>query len=166
MRLVLLLIAALVALPVPVASAGGGGHSGACRGLSYGTRVALLDNCFDGTAQVVEAGTMITVFNSGTVAHTYTAVDRSFDSGTLQPGDSARIDVTGGGTFPVYCTLHSSPEGEGMAGLLVVEDEPQAGERRTAATALPPLAGFGAGLAVTAAAVHLGRRRGSAAPPA
>lgn len=154
MRIVVLVLAALLLLSIPIASAGGGGHSGACRGLSEGTRVTLLDSCFDGTAHVVGLGTRITVTNGGMMAHTYTAVDASFDSGTLQPGESTEIDLPGQGAFPVYCTLHSTAQGEGMAGALIVG---QTSEPRSA-TAVPPLAGFGAGLAASALAIRLTRR--------
>ncbi len=155
MRFLLVLLAAMFLLPVPVAAAGGGGHS-ACAGLAYGTRVTMLDNCFNGAAQIVELGTTITVTNRGAVDHTYTAVDGSFDSGTLRTGESARIDVPRAGTFPVYCTLHSSPQGEGMAGLLVVSEDPA--EQPRAAAVFPPLAGFGAGLVASVLAIRLGRR--------
>jgi hypothetical protein len=62
------------------------------------------------------------VRNDGELPHTYTAVDGSFDTGLLQPGQSAEIRVGDAGVFGAYCTLHGSSAGGGMAGALVVGD--------------------------------------------
>lgn len=102
--------------------AGGGGH-GECRGFAEGELIELDDNCFDGIGQQVAAGTRLTVRNRGQLPHTYTAVDGSFDTGTLEPGEATSLEVPEPGTWPVRCTLHSDAAGSGMAGLLVVSDE-------------------------------------------
>lgn len=102
--------------------AGGGGHA-TCSGFADGTRLELDDNCFEGIGHEVPGGTTLTVHNRGQLPHTYTAVDGSFDTGTLQPGESAELVDLAAGAWPVRCTLHSSVDGQGMAGLLVVADE-------------------------------------------
>jgi plastocyanin len=172
----LLLLAAFCLLPLSAAWAGGGGH-GTCSGIANGTTIELRDNCFDGTVQIMATGRSLTVVNEGAVAHTYTAMDGSFDTGNLDPGETARITAPRDGIFPVFCSLHSSKQGEGMAGALVVGREPVAAEPILAqpaqpnsaqpaqpnsaqpaqATILPSLAAFGAGVAVTAATTR--RRR-------
>ena len=70
-----------------VASAGGGGGS-QCPGFATGTTVSMLDSCFSGTAHFAPTETTITISNDGELAHTFTAVDGSFDSGQLQPGET------------------------------------------------------------------------------
>jgi hypothetical protein len=102
--------------------AGGGGHA-ICRGFADGAEVELDDNCLDGIGHVAPFGTTLTVHNRGQFPHTYTAVDGSFDTGTLQPGESAEVTDLAPGVWPVRCTLHSSVDGEGMTGLLVVTDD-------------------------------------------
>ena len=87
-------------------------------------RARLEDNCFDGVGHVVPPGTALTVRNSGQLPHTYTAVDGSFDTGRLQPGESAELTDLAPGAWPVRCTLHSSVDGGGMTGMLVVADNP------------------------------------------
>lgn len=110
----------LLLVGVP-ALAGGGGHGGSlCRGFSDGDRVALVDNCFDGIGHTVEVGTTLSVRNEGLLPHTLTAVDGSLDTGILQPGEVAQVELTEPGAIPIYCTLHATSDGQGMAGLLVV----------------------------------------------
>lgn len=50
--------------------------------------VSMLDSCFSGTAHFAPTETTITISNDGELAHTFTAVDGSFDSGQLQPGET------------------------------------------------------------------------------
>ena len=85
-----------------------------------GDTSVMRDNCFAPTAHQLGAGTTVTVVNEGVLPHTLTAVDGSFDTGILEPGESATIEVGEEGIVPFYCTLHSSPAGEGMAGMLLV----------------------------------------------
>lgn len=101
------------------AMAGGGGTM--CRGFDEGNSILMRDNCFEGVGHVVSAGTTVTVTNAGQAPHTITAVDGSFDSGNVAAGESYELTLDEPGPVPVYCTLHGSAEGDGMAGLLVVE---------------------------------------------
>ena len=64
---------------------------------------------FGGVASVAAGGT-VTVTNNDTVPHTVTADDDSFDTGTIQPGDSAVITVDAAGTFAFHCNFHSQHE--------------------------------------------------------
>ena len=57
----------------------------------------------------VPAGTELIVTNADSVPHTLTAVDGSFDSGLLAPGDQVRLIVPATpGTFDFFCEVHPS----------------------------------------------------------
>ena len=118
MRRLLIVVAVLTLIP-GVASAGGGGSS-QCPGFATGTTVSMLDSCFSGTAHFAPTETTITISNDGALPHTFTAVDGSFDSGQLQPGETFELTIDQPGVFEVFCTLHGTAQGQGMAGVLVV----------------------------------------------
>lgn len=122
----LLMIAALVLLFPGVAYAGGGGGDiSQCPAFASGSTVSMLDSCFAGIAHFAPTDNTITVSNDGSLPHTFTAVDGSFDSGTVQPGESFEFSVSESGIYEVFCSLHGTASGEGMAGVLVVgEAEP------------------------------------------
>jgi plastocyanin len=113
---------ALVTLVVAAepAVAGGGGHGG-CTGFTRGAALSIQDNCFQGTAHIVDRGSTVTVTNQGQAPHDFTAVDGSFASGLLQPGQSYELTVDTAGAIPFYCSLHGTSTGSGMAGVLFVE---------------------------------------------
>ncbi len=121
-RIVLIVIAMLA---VPATAYGGARPSSQCPGFAEGAFISMLDSCFAGTAQIAPAGTTLTVSNDGVLPHTITAVDGSFDSGILQPGETFQITIDQPGLVRVFCVLHGTAEGEGMAGVIVAED-PQA----------------------------------------
>lgn len=150
---------------VPAAVAGGGGYGGAiCRGLGDGTRISLLDNCFDATAHRLSTSDAFTVTNNGLEPHSYTSVDGFFDTGVLQPGASAEVAAPGTGTYPVYCSLHSSPEGEGMSGMLVVGPTGETTQGASSGVPLrPAAAAVGLGALLGAAVGHKGIRLGGRA---
>jgi plastocyanin len=64
----------------------------------------------------VKAGTRITFKNMDMTAHTATALNESFDTGTIQPGQSKTIVVKKAGTYPYHCLFH-----EFMTGTLTVD---------------------------------------------
>ena len=117
-----LAICGLLLLPLPAAAGGGGGGGGPCAGFGAGAELIMRDNCFDGVAHFAEGGTTIVVQNKGELPHTFTAVDGSFDTGVLSPGESHDIQVGPDGVIRVYCTLHGTAHGTGMAGVLLVGD--------------------------------------------
>jgi plastocyanin len=63
----------------------------------------------------VTVGTTVEWANRDPLPHTITAVDRSFDSGLIQPGDVFRHTFTRAGSFTFYCIPHPF-----MKGLVVV----------------------------------------------
>lgn len=115
-----LLVVALATTATAAVAGGGGGGDAACLGFTDGAEVVLDDNCFEGVGHEAPAGTVLTVRNRGQLPHTYTAVDGSFDTGLLDPGAVAELEDLPAGVHAVRCTLHSSVDGDGMAGLLVV----------------------------------------------
>lgn len=125
LRLLLILTAIAMLMVAPsVASAGGGGGGGGgpCAAFASGSKLAMLDNCFNGMAHFTSAGETLTIRNDGLIPHSYTAVDGSFDTGLVEAGETAQVAVGEGGIVPVYCTLHGTENGHGMAGLLIVGD--------------------------------------------
>jgi plastocyanin len=128
-----------------VASAGGGGHGSPCRAFGEGTTLVMRDSCVEAIAHTVTVGTTLTVRNDGALPHTITAIDGTFDSGHIGPGGTYELTLGAPGPVPVYCTLHGSAAGDGMAGLLQVTAAD--GAAQEAATAW---AAGGVGSSVTA----------------
>jgi plastocyanin len=100
----------------PAAKSGGtagpsGGVSGAPAASAARASVAIRDFEFVPPRVTVAKGTTVTWTNRGNAPHTATAVDRSFDSGMLQPGGrfSRRFDTLG--TFQYLCLVHPSMRG-------------------------------------------------------
>ncbi|MBW3562267.1 MAG: hypothetical protein KY437_07200 [Actinobacteria bacterium] len=144
-----LLVGALLLVAAP-ALAGGGGGGSACLATSSGPEMTMLDSCFEGIAHELEAGTTLTVTNRGHLPHTITAADGSFDSGTLGPGEAFEVTVDEAGNVPIYCTLHGTKDGQGMAGVLMVGGAADAELASTSSSAPPSSTGPGsaAGVAV------------------
>ena len=84
------------------------------------TSVNVVDDSFTPGQITVDAGTTITWSNSGQNPHTVTADDGSFDSGTMQAGDTFSSTFGTSGTFAYHCTIHGGPGGIGMSGVVVV----------------------------------------------
>lgn len=118
----LLLVVAMIMLVPGVASAGGGRNISQCQGFASGTTVSMLDSCFEGIAHFAPTDTTLTVTNDGRSPHTFTAVDGSFDSGQVEPGGTFELAIDEPGIYQVFCSLHGTATGEGMAGVLVVGD--------------------------------------------
>jgi hypothetical protein len=125
MRRLLMIVALVLLFPGVAYGGGGGGDISQCPGFGSGPTVSMLDSCFAGIAHFAPADNTITVSNEGVLPHTFTAVDGSFDSGTVQPGESFEFSVSEPGIYEVFCSLHGTASGEGMAGVLIVgEAEP------------------------------------------
>lgn len=120
------LTAMLVMAPV-VALAGGGGSL--CSGFGSGDTVVMRDNCFSATALFATPGQELTIVNEGEMEHSYTAVDGSFDTEVMKPGRTSTITAPDTGLVRVYCTVHSSRDGEGMAGVLFLDGDGTAGSQ-------------------------------------
>ena len=78
--------------------------------------VNIHDHAFDPDQIIVDPGTTVTWVNKeDSIAHTVTADDGSFDSGTLNPGDSYSVMFDGSGQVAYHCKLHPD-----MTGRLIV----------------------------------------------
>ncbi|GAA1247305.1 hypothetical protein GCM10009665_42870 [Kitasatospora nipponensis] len=74
--------------------------------------VTIKNFAFTPADLTVAPGTVITVTNQDTTAHTLTATGKEFDTGTLEPGKSATITApTTAGSYPFICTIHPFMKG-------------------------------------------------------
>jgi plastocyanin len=77
----------------------------------------VIDNlAFEPATLNISTGTTVTWANNDSAAHTITARDNTFKSGTLSPGGSFSFTFNEKGTFEYYCTIHPS-----MTGKIIVE---------------------------------------------
>jgi plastocyanin len=67
----------------------------------------------------IPAGTTVTWTNNDPLEHSVTAVDRSFDSGLIQPGGTWRYTFTRPGTYQFNCVPHPF-----MKGMVIVTEGP------------------------------------------
>ena len=70
----------------------------------------------------IQPGTTVTWTNSDPLAHTVTADDASFDSGSIDPGAVFQMEFDTPGTFQYYCQPHGSAGLHGMAATIIVDD--------------------------------------------
>jgi plastocyanin len=61
---------------------------------------------FDPSEITVAAGGSVTFVDAGKEAHTATADGASFDTGTLNPGESKAVTFDEAGSFAYHCSLH------------------------------------------------------------
>lgn len=83
--------------------------------------VTVLDGSFDEEELTVPVGTTVVWEQDGSFAHTVTADDGSFDSGTLNSGQRFSFTFDEPGTYPYYCEFHGGEGGSGMSGVITVE---------------------------------------------
>jgi plastocyanin len=76
-------------------------------------KVEMVDFSFKPTTVTIQAGGKVIWQNEGQVAHTATANDGSFDTGTVQPGKLASEAETfkTPGTISYHCTIHPQMTG-------------------------------------------------------
>ena len=84
--------------------------------------VSAVDTAFEPRELAVSPGTTVVWTNEGSLPHTVTADDGSFDSGTLEPGETFQFIFETAGEYPYYCEFHGGPGGEGMAGTIIVQE--------------------------------------------
>jgi LPXTG-motif cell wall-anchored protein len=95
-------------------------------GPALAASVGVQDFSYSPQTVTIKAGESVTWTSSGPSPHTVTADDGSFDSGTLNPGDSFSHTFATAGTFQYHCQFHVA---QGMVGTVVVQ---------AAATTPPP----------------------------
>jgi LPXTG-motif cell wall-anchored protein len=86
-------------------------------GPAFAASVSAEDFVFVPKTVTINVGDSITWTNNGTSLHTATADDSSFDSGTLNAGDTFTHTFNTPGTIPYHCEFH---QGQGMVGTIVV----------------------------------------------
>ena len=156
----LALMAVLMTMSAPSASAGGG-----CRGVDFQdrqtTEVRMGNNCYFPQVARVDAGQSLTFLNEDPAEHTVTGLIASFGSyGKIAGGDSVAYTFSRPGVYPYFCFLHN-----GMTGAIIVGDgRPGDAEANVAAvtTADPPSRGGGSS-ATTVAAIAAAAALGGAA---
>lgn len=112
----------------PVAGAGGGliapsfaltnvqvaGEEG---GEMVSEAVSIVDSVFEPAEITIAPGMTVIWTNEGSLDHTVTADDGSFDSGTLEGGDAFFRTFGEPGEYPYHCQFHGE---EGMVGTVIV----------------------------------------------
>lgn len=79
--------------------------------------VAISGFSFSPSSVTVSVGDTVTWTNSDPLAHTATADDSSWDTGTISgEGGTDAVTFTAAGTFPYHCSIHSQ-----MTGTVTVE---------------------------------------------
>jgi|SRR2546423_15398074 plastocyanin len=79
--------------------------------------VVIKNFAFGPATMVVPPGTKITVVNQDKAPHTMTAVNKSFDTGTIAGGQHGVLTAPSTpGTYPYVCAMHPS-----MTGSLIVK---------------------------------------------
>lgn len=73
--------------------------------------VEIFDFEYDPSAIQVDAGTEIAITNSDAAAHTFSAVDGSFDSGTIDGDAEGSVTVEEPGTYDYICEFHPYMKG-------------------------------------------------------
>ena len=93
----------------------GGGSPSTEPGAAGAATATIADFSFSPATVTVPAGTTVTWRNTGSVRHTVTADDGSFDSGSLSGRDSFSRAFTTAGTYAYHCAIHPQ-----MVGSVVV----------------------------------------------
>lgn len=112
---------------------------GPARAQSASAKIGIVDFGFDPATLEVAVGTTVTWKNRGATAHTVTADDGTFDSGSLDPGASFSQTFDTPGTFAYHCAIHPN-----MTATITVTKAKQPSAKTKAATA-PPTAKTKAG---------------------
>ena len=69
--------------------------------------ITIAGFAFSGVAEVI-VGTTVTIANTDSALHTWSADDGAFDSGAIAPGESFEFTFTEAGTFAFHCNIHPS----------------------------------------------------------
>jgi plastocyanin len=101
-RLTYVAALALVATLVLAPSAGAQGKT---------MTVSIKNFAFNPPNITVAPGTTVTWVNNDQTAHTSTADDGTWDSGTLQPGKSFSFTFKQAGTYTYHCSIHPNMTG-------------------------------------------------------
>jgi plastocyanin len=93
--------------------------------------VRMFDNRFEYNEIHIPPGGSVNFVGAGRNPHNAVASDQSWSTedefGTLEQleGDEATIEFDQPGEYAFFCTFHGSAEGDGMAGVVIVEPPPE-----------------------------------------
>lgn len=76
-----------------------------------GSTLSIKDFSFTPAALTVKSGAKVTVTNNDSATHTWTAADKTFDSGDLATGKSFTFTFTKPGTYSYVCSIHAAMHG-------------------------------------------------------
>jgi plastocyanin len=100
---------ASVAVAIALGGCGGGGPEPSA------AVIEIVDFGF-GAPITVSVGQEVTVVNRDGFAHTWTADDGSFNSGSIEPGGEFAFTFTESGEYTFFCGIHPT-----MTGIITVE---------------------------------------------
>jgi plastocyanin len=83
---------------------------------SGGRQITIKDFTFRPANLSVKVGDIVTVSNHDTTLHGLIADDRSFNAGSINPGNSQTVTINKAGRFSYHCTFHAS-----MTGVITVK---------------------------------------------
>jgi plastocyanin len=89
-------------------------------------QVIIVNFSFSPKSLSVQAGDTVVWTNQGSVAHTVTADNGSFNSGSLSPGQSFSQTFASSGIVAYHCMFHGAAGGIGMSGRITVNAAPVA----------------------------------------
>lgn len=103
-------------LPTVTATTTTGSSTSAPTGSTAGpaatsSTLSIKDFAFTPAALTVKSGTPVTVTNNDSATHTWTATDKTFDSGDLATGKSFTFTFTKPGTYSYVCSIHAAMHG-------------------------------------------------------
>ena len=87
------------------------GAAGATTPSAKSGKVTIKDFKFSPKTLTVKAGSKITVKNSDSTTHTFTADKGAFNSGDIDGGSSATVTVKKPGTYAYHCNIHNYMKG-------------------------------------------------------
>jgi LPXTG-motif cell wall-anchored protein len=134
--------------------------AGAAPRTAVNTPVTIQNFAFGPKTIAIHVGDTVTWTNSDTAPHTATALDKSFDSGRLEQGQTFAFTFTKAGTFDYICSFHESmtakvevmdmsapaapaaPAGQAPSGSLDASDQPLADGGVTVAKVNSSVAGW------------------------
>ncbi len=100
-------------------SSTGGTNSGSATGGTLS--IGMTRSAYTPASVTVQSGTRITWTNTDSVAHTVTADNSSYSSGSLSPGQTYSLTFTAKGEYTYFCGYHGGPGGVGMSGKIIVQ---------------------------------------------
>ncbi|MFC1436278.1 cupredoxin domain-containing protein [Streptacidiphilus sp. N1-3] len=96
-----------VTASAPVSASASAGGSAAT-----GSQIVIEGFAYAPTTLTVGPGQKVTVLNHDSTAHTLTASDKSFDTGSIGPGKSGSFTAPAKpGSYPYICTIHQFMHG-------------------------------------------------------